>query len=804
MSGPGRARDGSLPAVLDERDTEQGRPLRVSVRGPLERAFGAPLADVAVHTDPAAAATADRVHAQAYAAGRHIVFGPGRFDPYSPRGKALLAHELTHVLQQRAPAAGGGRRSAEAEADGAGALASAGLPAPVAVGTPVGIACADKDKEPYDLKSLWAAAKEKTRSAVHDTVGQQEGVLLEVTSAIDTLGGLSYAGTAAVDPVIDQLPVAPETKKKIRTVVAVVDAQGKEMRDAVKAVAEQGPKDPETGRSILIDPVTKAPALSGAVTHYGGKLLKGIDKAAFGDVQPEKSFLFTDEEIGQLKGALGLQLVLAYVGAEEVQVALKVVGAVGVVKGILDSIGKNPQGFLKDEEFWRQVIGGVLYAVSLHQATVGRRITSILLSTAQLMVTAGPPALKLQQDLQMQQGPERDAAIHEDLKVLAGVVWQAVKNVIQNGMMKAAPPAAPTAKQPPPPAPPAPPKKLPPPVPPKKAPPAPQPPKKAPRPPKPPVPVPDEKAALPPKAVPKAPAGDAPNAVPKAPQKPKAVPKAPAGDAPKAVPKAPAVKAPKANAKAPGKKASKAPAKPIAAPKAPAKAPARPHGTAGPSGDKKPAGKRKAPSAPGKTPGRRRGRGKDEPLTKEERAARRRDLNNRAREVKEQAEKLWEGYEQDPATWDKVTKLYEAQPESVLRRLAGPKGDPIAQHVLDRKSSARELSAAKKQKGRVKEHQATVTVSEDGRTFRKAALVSGGVTPEARRALGRLAAALASHTEAKAVRLIPLRPGQIMSITGQYNPCRPCQIAMTRAARATGATIIYQWMGGRRIFRGGR
>ncbi|MER6784311.1 DUF4157 domain-containing protein, partial [Streptomyces sp. NPDC000658] len=553
MSDPGRARDGSLPAVFDERDTEQGRPLPVSVRGPLEQAFGAPLADVAVHTDPVAAATADRLHARAYAAGRHIVFGPGRFDPYSPRGKALLAHELTHVLQQRAPAGARGRRAAEAEADGAGALASAGLQAPVAVGTPVGIACADKDKEPYDLKSLWAAAKDKARSAVHTAVGGQEGVLLEVTSAIDTLGGLSYAATAAADPVIDQLPVSPQTKKTIRAVVAVADAQGKQGRDAVKALAEQGPKDPETGQPLLIDPVTKAPALSGLVTHYGGKGLKKIDQAVFGGQQPEKSALFTDEEIGQLVGALGAQLALSYVGGEEVQVALKVVGAAGAVKAILDSIAKNPKGFLKDKEFWRQVIGAVLYAVSLHQATVGRRITSILLATDQLLLAAGPPALQLQQDLQLVEGPERDAAIREDVKELAKVAWQAVKNVIHHGMMKVAPPAAPPAKQPPPPAPPAPPKKLPPPAPPKKAPPAPPPPKKAPKPPKPPATVPDEKAALPPKAI------------PKSPEAPKAAPKAPAVDAPKTVPEVPVKAVRKKAAKAAAKKAAKAPAKEAAA-----------------------------------------------------------------------------------------------------------------------------------------------------------------------------------------------------------------------------------------------
>ncbi|MER7000522.1 DUF4157 domain-containing protein [Streptomyces sp. NPDC000410] len=570
MTGPGHVRDGSLPALADERNLELGRPLPVSVREPLERAFGAPLADVAVHTNPAAAARADRLHAQAYTRGRHIVFGPGRFDPYSPRGRALLAHELSHVLQQRSSAPGGGgaaRRSseagAEAEAAGAGALAAAGLPAPVAVSAPVGIACADKDKEPYDLKSLWEATRkaattgqEKIRSAVHDAVGHGEGLALEVTGAIDTLVALPFAGADAAGPVIDALPVEPATKEKIRSTVAKVDAQGKRTRDAVKAAAEMGPKDPETGKSIMIDPVTKAPALSGVVTHYGGKALKKIDKTAFGGLQPEKSLVFTDEEIGQLKGSLALQVALAYVGVEEAQIALKVVGAVGAVNGILTAITNNPQGFLKDPEFWRQVISGVLYVFSLHQATVGRSITSLLLATGQLAVSAGPAALKLQQDMQMQAGPERDAAIRQDVKSLALAAWGVIKGVIQAGIVKRLPPAgAPSANVPPPP-----PERVPPPEPQKKV---PQAPKKA-------VPpaLPDKKTPLRPKAVPKSPTEEAPKPVPQA--SPTADPKKPPA-APGPVPPKPA--APKAEAKpkpatrkpAPAKEA--APAKRRAAPK---------------------------------------------------------------------------------------------------------------------------------------------------------------------------------------------------------------------------------------------
>jgi hypothetical protein len=63
----------------------------------------ADLADVRVHTDARAAASARAVDAEAYTVGRHVVFGAGAYAPHTARGRALLAHELTHAVQ-----AGGG------------------------------------------------------------------------------------------------------------------------------------------------------------------------------------------------------------------------------------------------------------------------------------------------------------------------------------------------------------------------------------------------------------------------------------------------------------------------------------------------------------------------------------------------------------------------------------------------------------------------------------------------------------------------------------------------------------------------
>ncbi|MFJ5030231.1 DUF4157 domain-containing protein [Streptomyces sp. NPDC088560] len=84
-----------------------GRPLGDAVRADMESALGADFSDVRVHTDRAAHESATSVAAQAYTSGSHIVFQRGRYDTASDSGREVLAHELTHVVQQRrGPVAG--------------------------------------------------------------------------------------------------------------------------------------------------------------------------------------------------------------------------------------------------------------------------------------------------------------------------------------------------------------------------------------------------------------------------------------------------------------------------------------------------------------------------------------------------------------------------------------------------------------------------------------------------------------------------------------------------------------------------
>jgi hypothetical protein len=91
----------AVPRSVDSVLKGPGRALDYGTRTMMEARFGRSLAHVRVHTDSHAAASARSISAAAYTAGAHIVFGPNRFDPHTQAGRHLLAHELTHVIQQR-------------------------------------------------------------------------------------------------------------------------------------------------------------------------------------------------------------------------------------------------------------------------------------------------------------------------------------------------------------------------------------------------------------------------------------------------------------------------------------------------------------------------------------------------------------------------------------------------------------------------------------------------------------------------------------------------------------------------------
>jgi outer membrane protein OmpA-like peptidoglycan-associated protein len=102
----------SVPGIVHEVLASPGQPLAAAPRHDLEARFGQDFSEVRVHVDARAAESAHAVDARAYTVGRDIVFGAGQYAPQSVAGQRLLAHELTHVMQQ------GGTSAADATSDG--------------------------------------------------------------------------------------------------------------------------------------------------------------------------------------------------------------------------------------------------------------------------------------------------------------------------------------------------------------------------------------------------------------------------------------------------------------------------------------------------------------------------------------------------------------------------------------------------------------------------------------------------------------------------------------------------------------
>lgn len=95
-----------------------GRPLPKAARDFFEPRFGYDFSNVRVHTGSQASETSLRVNARAFAIGNDVVFGAGQYAPGTSEGQRLLAHELTHVVQQE----DSGERSDGGRVDGAARL----------------------------------------------------------------------------------------------------------------------------------------------------------------------------------------------------------------------------------------------------------------------------------------------------------------------------------------------------------------------------------------------------------------------------------------------------------------------------------------------------------------------------------------------------------------------------------------------------------------------------------------------------------------------------------------------------------
>jgi hypothetical protein len=105
------------PAELDDETADRikrerggGQPLEESAQAHIGKATGHDFSGVRVHTSPDADALSRQLGAKAFTTGQDVFFREGAYEPHSTAGQELIAHELTHVVQQGSGAVSGGAR----------------------------------------------------------------------------------------------------------------------------------------------------------------------------------------------------------------------------------------------------------------------------------------------------------------------------------------------------------------------------------------------------------------------------------------------------------------------------------------------------------------------------------------------------------------------------------------------------------------------------------------------------------------------------------------------------------------------
>src|SRR5689334_1758002 len=164
-----------------------GKPLDEATRRSMEAGLGHDFSNVRVHVDEQADAAAHSLGASAYTVGNDIVFASGKYDPNSAAGKQRIAHELTHVVQQRLNHGHTTSTAHEAEAHDAGARVASGQGMTVAQAAPSGAVQFDKEKGDNALdekaKKIIAIASDTTLDNKKRAVAIVQAIIDEYYSA---------------------------------------------------------------------------------------------------------------------------------------------------------------------------------------------------------------------------------------------------------------------------------------------------------------------------------------------------------------------------------------------------------------------------------------------------------------------------------------------------------------------------------------------------------------------------------------------------------------------------------------------
>jgi hypothetical protein len=435
-----------------------GVPLAQDVRKEMELRFGTDFSAVRIHDDDRAHASAALMDAKAYTHGRDIVFGANRLNSQAG-GKQVLAHELAHVVQQRrggaspaldaqAPHERDATQAARAFAGGREAIG-------VVASTGIGVARdADDDSWSARMHRRVAALKEQIPEKYRAPLAKTLDVVADATvSAVltpiappfvtDGLGSalLHSAESAATGEKGGSEDIKGFARKKAQQGVGAAKAVATQVTEIVdtglwlggeyknardKAAGAIGGKEGSVGNTLvkgaidttaqllpgfgglpaaadagdrlkaagLVDKDTNEASLTAPLSEKLNQAVAWTEEHIGGT--PSDPELFTEAEKAELATNLAVQVGLSFTGAEEVKVAMNVVGALEGLRGIVESV-RHEKDWKTSSRFWSNVIGLVLSVVGLKHTMAATKITTLMLKFG-WVAAAIPPLVQMAAD----------------------------------------------------------------------------------------------------------------------------------------------------------------------------------------------------------------------------------------------------------------------------------------------------------------------------------------------------------------------------------------------------------------------
>lgn len=163
----------NIASSINNVRSSEGFPLDASTREFMESRFGYDFGTIRIHSDKLAAKSAESINALAYTIGNDVILGEGRYAPSTLEGRRLLAHELTHVIQQRNAMQTAQIQRAETE--------------PTAKTHNFNVSTSGCDEKPYARAMVVAAAREAFNKVLYTDCIKSKSLKDEILNEFDGL-----------------------------------------------------------------------------------------------------------------------------------------------------------------------------------------------------------------------------------------------------------------------------------------------------------------------------------------------------------------------------------------------------------------------------------------------------------------------------------------------------------------------------------------------------------------------------------------------------------------------------------------